>query len=427
MTSEPPVTVEPTVTSEPTATSEPTLADVVRCLDARYPPRTAEGWDAVGLVAGDPATPVQKVLFAVDPVLDVVDEALAWGADLVVTHHPLFLDPVHSVAATNAKGAVVTRLLAAGCALYTAHTNADSAQRGVADALADLLGLVDRRPLVPASSLPLDKHVVMVPADSAEAIIDAMADAGAGSIGEYSRTAWTTTGTGTFVPSADANPTIGPAGEVEEVAETRIEMVAPRGVRREVVAAMIAAHPYEEPAYDVLELAEREVATGLGRVGRLRAPLTLRALAELVAAELPPTAQGIRVAGDPDASVSTVAVLGGSGGSLIDVARAAGVDVYVTSDLKHHDTSEARERARFDAAHRGAPASDGRPFLVDTAHFASEWPWLRYAAQDLVQDLAADGTTVEVAVSTRSSDPWTFRVPSSETPLFAPPMEGHRS
>src|SRR5918998_5044067 len=124
------------------------LADVVAVLEDLYPPSTAEGWDAVGLVAGDPTAPVTKVLFAVDPVAAVVDEALGWGADLVVTHHPLFLRGVHSVAATTFKGSVVHRLVTGGCGLYVAHTNADAAPRGVADALADLVGIVDRAPLV---------------------------------------------------------------------------------------------------------------------------------------------------------------------------------------------------------------------------------------------------------------------------------------
>lgn len=394
-------------------TPTPLLAAVVDALDARFPPRTAEPWDTVGLVVGEPHREVRKVLFAVDPVHAVIDEALEWGADLLVTHHPLLLDPVSSIATTTAKGAALTALVRGGCALYVAHTNADSAPRGVADALADVIGLVDRRPLVAADADPLDKHVVFVPTPSAQALIDAMSAAGAGAIGEYSRVAWTTTGTGTFVPSAAANPTIGAAGVVEEVDETRVEMVAPRTVRDRVVAAMRAAHPYEEVAFDVLELASRPAPTGLGRVGTLDRPSTLRALAEHVAAGLPATVQGVRVAGDLDAEVTSVAVLGGSGGSLFDAVRAAGADVYVTSDLKHHQVSELREDVEQEARARGQDPAGATPFVIDTAHFASEWPWLLYAAQDLVHDLEAIGTTVETRVSTRRTDPWVARVASS--------------
>lgn len=396
-----------------------TLADVVRLLDRRYPPGTAESWDRVGLVAGDPDQPVRRVLLAVDPVAAVVDEAVAWGADLVVVHHPLLLRGVHSVAATSAKGALLHRLVRAGIALYTAHTNADAADGGVAEALARLVGLEGLRPLVPAPAEALDKHVVFVPAGDAERLVDALAAAGAGALGEYTRCAWTSTGEGTFTPGADAHPAIGRPGEVARVVEARVEMVAPRRGRAAVVAAMRAAHPYEEPAFDVLELARWDGATGTGRVGHLPEPLALHAFAERVAAVLPATAQGIRYAGPADAPVRTVAVVGGSGDSLFDAVRAAGVDAYLTADLRHHPASELRERAEFEA--RGAAASP--PYLVDAAHFASEWPWLAAAERDLRADVAAHGTTVETRVSTLRTDPWTGRVPSR-----APePSEGHPS
>lgn len=382
--------------------STPNLGDVVAALDSRYPPGTAQAWDAVGLVAGDPARPVRRVLFAVDPAAAVADEAVTWDADLLVTHHPLFLRPVHGVAATTAKGAVVHRLVRAGAALYAAHTNADAAAGGVADALAEAIGLVDTAPLVAAAGEPLDKLVVMVPAADAERLVDALAAAGAGALGEYTRAAWTTTGEGTFVPSAAAHPAIGRAGEAARVVEARVEMVAPRSARGRVVAALRAAHPYEEPAFDVLEPAALPGPTGLGRVGRLPEPEPLDAFARRVAAALPVTAQGVRYAGDPGLTVRRVAVLGGAGDSELDAVRAAGVDAYVTSDLRHHPASEARERALFDG--RGAPA------LVDTAHFASEWPWLAHAARRLVADLEAAGTTVETRVSTLCTDPWTARV-----------------
>lgn len=379
-----------------------TLADVVAALERRYPPRTAQAWDAVGLVAGDPAVPVRRVLFAVDPVAAVVDEAINWGADLLVTHHPLFLRPVHGFAATTAKGAVGHRLVRAGVGLFVAHTNADAAAGGVAEALAEAIGLVELAPLVAADEDPVDKVVVMVPVEHSERLVDALAAAGAGAMGEYTRAAFVSTGEGTFIPSGSAHPAIGSAGEAARVVEARVEMVAPRALRRRVVAALRAAHPYEEPAFDVLEPAALPGSAGLGRVGRLASPQRLDDFARQVAAALPATAQGVRYAGDPDLVVERVAVLGGSGDSELDAVRAAGVDAYVTSDLRHHPASEARERALFEG--RGVPA------LVDTAHFASEWPWLARAAQRLVADLAAVGATVETRVSTLCTDPWTARV-----------------
>ncbi len=403
-----------------TATHRPTLAEVVRLLERRYPPSTAESWDAVGLVTGDPDQPVGRILFAVDPVSAVVDEAVGWDADLVVTHHPLLLRPVHSIAATTFKGALLHRLVRTGTALFTAHTNADAAGGGVNDALAAALGLQDTVPLDPAPSDPLDKHVVFVPAGDAERLVDALAAAGAGAIGEYTRCAWTSTGEGTFTPSPAATPTIGTAGQASRVAEARVEMVAPRRLRAAVVAAMRAAHPYEEPAFDVLELASWPGTTGTGRVGTLREPTTLSAFAGAVAAALPATAQGVRFAGEPDGPVRRVAVVGGSGDSFFDAVRASGADVYVTADLRHHPASELRERAQ----HEGTRT----PFLVDVAHFASEWPWLAHAARALEQDVALTGTTVETRVSTVSTDPWTGRAasagPTDASEPEAPP-EGH--
>ncbi len=392
-----------------------TLADVVRALETRYPLRTAEQWDRVGLAVGDPAAPVRRVLFAVDPVAAVVDEAEEWGADLLVTHHPLLLRPVHSVAATTYKGALVHRLVRAGCGLYTAHTNADSAHGGVAEALADVLGLVDTVPLVAADAPALDKHVVMAPVDVADALVDAMAAAGAGRVGAYERCAWTTTGQGTFTPLEGATPAIGEVGRRETLPEVRVEMVAARGLRTRVVAAMRAAHPYEEPAFDVLELAALPGDTGLGRVGTLPEPVPLSRFAADVAAAVPATAQGVRWAGDPDMPVRRVAVLGGSGDSLFDAVRAADVDAYVTADLRHHPASEQQERAAFESA--GGPP---RPALVDLAHAASEWVWLPRAAASLRADLAAQGTTVETRVSTRRTDPWTGHVRQTSQPEGSP-------
>jgi dinuclear metal center YbgI/SA1388 family protein len=276
----------------------PTLRQVTDAIEAMHPLEWAQSWDAVGLVCGDPTAPVRRVHFAVDPVEAVVEEAIAAGADLLVTHHPLLLRPVSSVAATTFKGGVLHRAIRSGLAIYVAHTNADAGAPGVSDALARVLDLDD---LVPLDPLP--------------------------------------------------------------------------------------GHP---------EL-------GIGRVGNLAVPERLGDFADRVARALLETEQGVRVAGDADAVVQRVAVCGGSGDSLFDQVRASGADVYVTADLRHHPASEARERAGFE---------DGRPYLVDVAHWASEWPWLAGCADRLVVALAALGRTVVAHVSTTRTDPWTLRVPS---------------
>jgi dinuclear metal center YbgI/SA1388 family protein len=343
-----------------------TVADVVAALEAAYPPALAADWDAVGLVCGDPAEPVSAVLIAVDPVVETVDEAIG-SAQLLVTHHPLLLRGVHGVGADTPKGALLHRLIRGGTALFTAHTNADSADPGVSDALAQAIGLEVSEPLVAAPSEALDKIITFVPVGPAiTAVHEALAEAGAGRIGDYSHCSFATAGTGQFKPLAGAHPTIGEVGRVERVAETRLEMVLPRRRRAAVVAALRAAHPYEEPAFDVLELADIRSARGLGRIGVLPAAEPLSAFTERVAAALPATAWGVRAAGDPDRPVRRVAVCGGAGDSALGAATAAGVDAYVTADLRHHPAAE----------HLLAGSLPGRvaPALVDVAHWASEWP-----------------------------------------------------
>ncbi len=374
--------------------SSPTVADVVTALDRLYPPSTAESWDAVGLVCGDPANAVTRVMFAVDPTEAVVAEALAWGADLLVTHHPLLLRPVHGVAADDAKGRVLHQLIRGGCALFAAHTNADVAVDGVNDALADVLGLGDLSPLRPWPDDPSDKIVTYVPPADAEAVIDAMAAAGAGGQGYYRRCAWTVGGTGTFTPQPGASPAIGAVGRREVLDEARVEMLVPRYQRAAVLSALRSAHPYEEVAVDVVELAASDGSTGLGRVGVLAAETTLEGFAQQVADSLPATPGGVRFHGDGQRRVRRVAVCGGAGDGLLADAAAAGVDAYVTADLRHHPASEHLE--------------GGGPALVDPGHWASEWPWLPRAADRLVKALGAinpDATTVETHVSTRVTDP----------------------
>ena len=235
-----------------------------------------------------------------------------------------------------------------------------------------------------------------------EQLIDALAAAGAGALGDYRRCAWTSEGTGTFTPLPGAQPTVGRVGEVEVVAETRVEMVVPAARREEVVAALRAVHPYEEPAFDLLAQAPLPTRRGTGRIGSLPGPMTLREFTALAAAVLPPTVWGVRAAGDPERPVSTVAVCGGSGGSLAGLARRAGADVLLTADLKHHPVVE-------EVTERGT----GGIALVDAAHWATEAPWLDEVAVRLRERF---GTSVDVSVSTQVTDPWTLHEPSAGAP-----------
>jgi dinuclear metal center YbgI/SA1388 family protein len=364
------------------------LASVIDALDEAYPPGLAESWDSVGLVCGDPDDVLDSVTIAVDATAAVVDEVPDGG--LLLAHHPLLLRGVDTVAASTAKGALIHRLIRSGRSLFTAHTNADSASPGVSDALARALGLTVEAVLEPSLAVAgLDKWVIFVPPANAEAVRAAVFAAGAGRIGDYSQCSWSVTGTGQFLPEDGAAPAIGSVGAVEQVVEDRVEVVAPARVRREVLSAMRAAHPYEEPAFDIVALAPLPTDVGLGRIGSLTQPEPLSAFVSRVEATLPQTSWGVRAAGDPDRVVSRVAVCGGAGDSLLGAAAAAGVQAYVTADLRHHP---ADEHCR---------ASDVA--LIDVAHWASEYPWCEQAA-DILR--SAFGAELSVRVCPICTDPW---------------------
>lgn len=381
-----------------------TVAELIELLERAYPPETAESWDRVGLAVGDPDATVGSVLLTVDVTDGVVAEATERGASLIISHHPLLLRGINAVRADQPKGWLITTLIEHRIALYTAHTNADIAVDGTAAALADALGLINPRPLIikaiPSAARRLDKITVFVPDDPAEVLRQAMSEAGAGTVGDYDRCAFSVAGTGTFRPLPGADPFLGTVGEIERVAETRIEMIMDRDRRRAVQAALLATHPYETPAYDILELAELDTETdrtGLGRVGEV-VPCTLGEFAARVAAQVNCGVGGVRVAGELDRPVRRVAVQAGAGDDLFDQARTSGADVYLTSDLRHHPAGEA-------LAWTGAPA------LIDIPHAAAEALWLpRLAAVVTGVDDRQGRKPPTVFVSELRTDPWTHRI-----------------
>jgi dinuclear metal center YbgI/SA1388 family protein len=268
------------------------LADVTSVAHALWPLAGAEEWDAPGLVSGHPAQPVRSIHLAVDAVAATVNEAIEAGSDLLLTHHPLLLRGVTSIAEDRYKGTLLSRLIRAECALLAAHTNADVVGGGVSDIFASRLGLLDTTPIIDSSA----------------------------------------SGTG----------------------------------------------------------------TGIGRVGRLAEPITLGHLAHTLLALLPATASGVRVAGRYSAPVTTIALCGGAGDSLLRAPKVTAADVYITADLRHHPASEAREQAHC----------TGGPALIDVSHWASEWLWLEPAAAQLREALPG----MIVTVSDLNTDPWSWAV-----------------
>lgn len=369
-----------------------TIEQVIGVLDTAYPPRFAESWDTNGLICGDPSATVTQVHFALECTNAVAEAALADGAQLLVVHHPLLLRGVTSVAAATPKGSVIHTLIRGGCALFNAHTNADCARPGVSDRLAELIGFNPGRPIRPIlNAQPKDKWGVYIPVEAVERVKDALFAAGAGEIGNYSHCSFEISGQGQFRPEPGADPAEGTVGTVHRGDEVRVEFVAGAGRRRQLIEALRSTHPYEEPAFDITAMeddADLDQAPGLGRVGRLPRPMTLRELTQHVADVLPETVWGVRAAGDPERLVETIAVSSGAGDSLLDDVRALGVDVYVTSDLRHHPVDESMRA--------------GGPAIIDTAHWASEFPWTQQAAE-----LIATETGLPTSIINLRTDPWT--------------------
>lgn len=369
-----------------------TVAEIRAEMDRAYPPHLAESWDRVGLTCGDPAAEVTKVAFALDCTQEVADRAVASGAQMLIVHHPLLLRGVHSVAADTPKGRVLHTLIRGGVALFAAHTNADSARPGVNDRLAELVGITSGPPILPKPGAPRDKWGVHVPAEDAEQVKQALFGAGAGTIGNYEECAFDIEGTGQFTPVEGADPTDGEVGQNYRAPERRVEFVAARSVRGAIIAALRANHPYEEPAFDIVTMeddSDAEQATGLGRVGELPASMRLRDFVQQVTDALPATAWGVRAAGDPEQLVRKVAVSSGSGDGLLDAVTGLGVDVYLTSDLRHHPVDEYRRA--------------GGPAVIDTAHWASEFPWTSQAAEIVGERAGVDTEIIDVR-----TDPWTI-------------------
>lgn len=369
-----------------------TVGDWLALVHALYPPAHAASWDNVGLQVGDPVWSVERVLVSLDVTIGVIEEATQDATPtLVLAHHPLLFRPLESLTPDTASGATALAAARAHVAVAAAHTNLDVAGdgAGTSDPVVRLLELNDVVPLTSEmQNSSRIKLVTFVPADHTEAVLDALAAAGAGTIGEYERCSFRVAGTGTFRPRAGAVPHSGEVGADNAEDEDRLEIEVPRGVISRVVRALLASHPYEEVAYDLVPLLEH-ADVGFGRVGTLPQPLPLRALAARIRDDLP--APHLRFAGNPDGLVRRVAVVGGAGDSLVAAALAADVDVYVTGDLRHHVTLDALERGLA---------------LVDAGHYATEVAALPAWIGRLQHQASARGLTAEVVRSRTPTDPW---------------------
>lgn len=312
------------------------LRDVLLALDRIAPLRHAETWDNVGLIAGDPASDVTRALLAIDCTAAVLDEAARGGCELVVAYHPPVFEGLKSIPATG----VIHRAIRDGIALYSPHTALDVAEGGTNDLLADVLGLGERAPLrlVPPREAAC-KLVTFVPEGAIDRVAHALFDAGAGVIGHYSECSFRSPGTGTFLGGEGTSPAAGEPGRPHRAPEIRLETVVPLARTEAVVAALRAAHPYEEPAFDLLRLVARPEGAGIGRTGTLDRPVPRLELIERARRGLGVSA--VLVAGPTDGEATRVSVCAGAGRGLLNDALARKTDLFLTGELPHHDALRA--------------------------------------------------------------------------------------
>lgn len=363
-----------------------TVQSVIDHLEVIAPPALAAGWDNVGLLLGDRRAPVSRVMTCLTLTEEVAAEAVAGQYNLVVTHHPILFRGAKRITMDSAEGRTILSLAVAGIAVYSPHTGFDDGPGGINEQLAAGLGVGNLRPLRTAA-IEECKLVVFVPETDLNKVADAIFAAGAGVIGQYRECSFRLAGTGTFFGTEATNPAIGCKGLREEVSEWRLEAVCPKLKVESVIAAMRAAHSYEEPAFDVYSLLPIGRRQGSGRVGEVAQPLKIGDFAQTAKAFL--KTPMIQVVGDTAKTVQRVAIACGAAGEFLDDARRAKADVFVTGEMRFHDYLAAQSHGIA---------------LILPGHYATE----RFAVEQLAKWLQRQLPTIQARVSKQELDPVTF-------------------
>jgi len=348
------------------------LREVIDLMDGLAPPHLAFDHDNVGLQIGDPLAEVRNIITVLDMDVAVLDEALSRDANVIISHHPLIFHPLKAINTGSPEGALIETIIHNNVNVFVAHTNLDVAPRGVNSLLAELFALQGTSVLKVTASDPLLKLVVFVPGGYEGGVREAITDAGGGWIGNYSHCTFQLEGSGTFMPREGSRPFSGEEGRLNRAREFRLETVMPLSMKTQVLEALQGSHPYEEVAYDLYELAREGIPLGLGRLGTLGKSLTLKSFSERCKKLL--EIGEVQTWGDPQRSVKTIALCGGSGGSLVRTAAERGADVLVSGDLKYHDVQLARALGLA---------------LVDAGHYGTEYPivpWLAGYLQDKIRE-----------------------------------------
>ncbi|KLU61962.1 putative GTP cyclohydrolase 1 type 2 [Peptococcaceae bacterium CEB3] len=367
----------------------------------------AEEWDNVGLLVGDGATRIERLLLTLDPTAEVVEEAVNYGAQMILAHHPIIFRPLKNLRSGNSEAEIPLRLIQNGIAYYAAHTNLDQSDLSSSWALAARLGLQEAEILAPMGEETLVKLAVFVPEAAVEKVRLALVGAGVGqgiTEGEhralYAESFFRSSGEGMFRPLPGSAPAVGAIGELTRVTEVKLESILPERLLARAVRALKKAHPYEEPAYDLVPLRNRGRVRGYGVVGYLAQTHTLaevwRHVQEVLSGAAgsgltarPYSLHGLRWAGNPAQKVRKIAIVNGSGGGFVPKALAKGADLLLAGDVDHHRVLEALQ---------------GGLAVGDIGHFLSEVPMLKSVADYLKADQAF--AEVEIMISAANGCPW---------------------
>jgi dinuclear metal center YbgI/SA1388 family protein len=327
--------------------------DIVNFLETIAPPCLQEDYDNAGLLTGNASMPCTGVLISLDCTEAVVQEAIDKKCNLIVAHHPIIFSGLKKINGKNYVERTIIKAIKNDIAIYAIHTNLDNVLHGVSGKMAEKLGLENLQILSTKKNI-LQKLAVFVPKENEQKLTNALFAAGAGNIGNYSECSFSTTGIGSFKPEENANPKKGEIGLRDTAQEVKVEVIFPNWLQEQIITAMKANHPYEEIAHDIYNLSNTFQETGSGIIGNLPEAIAendfLARLSTVFKVKV------VRHTALTGKKIQKVALCGGAGSFLINAAKAAGADVYVTADVKYHEF--------FDA--------DGQLLLADIGHFESE-------------------------------------------------------
>ena len=329
------------------------LRELITFLESLAPLDYQEDYDNSGLIIGNPDKEVTGALISLDCTEAVVDEAIAMGYNLVISHHPIVFRGLKKFTGKSYVERVVMKAIKNDIALYAIHTNFDNVLVGVNKKICDILGVVNPSILKPKVGA-LKKLVTFCPNAAAWKVREALFEAGAGSIGNYSECSYNTEGFGTFKAGEGANPHVGEIGKTHNESEVRIETIYPAIIELKLIAALLEAHPYEEVAYDLYPVSNSYLQVGSGMIGNLENDQDEMTFLKLIKEKL--NTKVVRHTPLTGKKIRRVAVCGGAGSFLLNNALAAGADIFVTSDFKYHEF--------FDA--------EGKLIIADVGHFESE-------------------------------------------------------